>query len=101
MKWYQIILLILNVLALLYITLVIVISEHESRRLIKLEKSHEEHVCNYCEMQYTLYDFDILFKYCPFCGRKLTLHKDHPDYVEYYGCSFEEKQEHDNIQEDS
>lgn len=92
MKWYQIILTILNAVALLYLISLAVFAMIRSKKLIKLEKSHEEHCCNHCEIAYND-EFSIMFKYCPLCGRKLTLHKAHPDYKELYGCTFEEEQE--------
>ena len=63
----------------------------KSKKLIKLEKSHEEHCCNHCEIAYND-GFSIMFKYCSLCGRKLTLHKDHPDYKELYGFTYEKQQ---------
>ena len=92
MKCFQIILLILDAVALLYLTLIIVFSTIKAKKLIKLEKNHEEHVCNHCNDMY-IDGLEIMFKYCPLCGRKLTLHKSHPNYKELYGCTFEEEQE--------
>lgn len=91
MKWIQIMLTILNAAALLYLTVLAVFAMTNSKT-IKLEKSHEEHCCNHCDISYND-GLSIMFKYCPLCGRKLTLHKDHPDYEELYGFTFEEEQE--------
>lgn len=46
--------------------------------IIKCKKYHDgEHHCNWCRETYVL---DLNYKYCPLCGRKLTLHYHHPNF---------------------
>ena len=39
--------------------------------------SKNELFCNDCEISYVM---DKEYKYCPFCGKKLTYHRDNPLY---------------------
>jgi len=41
----------------------------------------DEHHCNYCEQSFIYFD-EIKYKYCPYCGKRLTLHKDNPNFIE-------------------
>ena len=47
--------------------------------IIKCKKYHDgEHHCNWCRETYV---FNTEFKFCPLCGRKLTLHYHHPNFT--------------------
>ena len=42
-----------------------------------LEKTHslEKHFCNDCQLAYITNTDEITYKYCPYCGKRLTRHK--------------------------
>ena len=44
----------------------------------KFTNKHDigQHHCNYCEESFLLDNYELEYEYCPFCGRKLTYHKD-------------------------
>ena len=47
------------------------------------EKKHKdgEHHCNRCECSFVYGRKDLSRTYCPYCGHKLTKHKEHPDFI--------------------
>ena len=49
---------------------------------ITSDNANEKHFCNYCKNGYILTKKDRELTHCKDCGRPLTLHKKHPDFIE-------------------
>lgn len=50
-----------------------------SAKNIKLENNNEEHTCNNCRIMFIV-GKELNYKYCPYCGDKLTLHSHNSNF---------------------
>ncbi|MBQ2734924.1 MAG: hypothetical protein IJF33_03745 [Clostridia bacterium] len=69
----QILCIISSVLLLLSFVLLFIGKIYEYR-LVKLYQ-HGKHWCNFCRLGFLANNGQIEYEYCPFCGRRLELHK--------------------------
>ena len=74
MKWYEILLLVLNILLILFVLIKYIIYKIVFNHLIK-KNMYDKCFCNDCEKGFIM-PWETDFVYCPYCGKELDYYID-------------------------